>query len=281
MRYSEVTFFCQGGEVWQQELLIQELGNAGFDTFEERPSGFVGYIASDQLDTDLLDRVLIMLPLGFVVDYEVKEIKPQNWNILWESNFDPIVVGNQCYVRATFHDPKPEFPYELVIDPKMSFGTGHHQTTSMMLQYILEGNWENKHLLDMGCGTGILSVLAAKMGASSVLAIDYDANCIDNTQENAKLNNVEPIISVKIGSDGEIIGLVFDSIFANINRNILLDHLKTYADALKKGGTLYVSGFYRVNDLNVLIEKAKDVGLYFISEKFDEPWSAAQFQKSD
>ncbi|WP_257093365.1 50S ribosomal protein L11 methyltransferase [Sphingobacterium sp. E70] len=145
-----------------KDLLVSDLADIGFDTFEDTESGFAAYIPAANLDLQALETLMLNLDEGFEVDYKVQEIENQNWNKLWESNFNPIEVGGQCYVRATFHDAKPDFPYEIIIDPKMSFGTGHHQTTSMMLQYILENDFEGKQVLDMGCGTGILAILASK-----------------------------------------------------------------------------------------------------------------------
>ncbi len=280
MRYSEVNFYCTNGESWQQELLIQDLGNLGFDTFEERDFGFSGYLPTERFDADLVDQLLRSLPLPFHVDYEVKEIETQNWNAIWESNFSPIMIDDQCYVRASFHPARRDVPLEIVITPKMSFGTGHHQTTAMMARYILEGkSWEGKSVLDMGCGTGILGILAAKMGASDVLAIDNDEICVENTLENAQLNNVKFLIKSALGSVEKINGLVFDAIFANINRNILLEHMSAYSASMRSGSSLYISGFYRESDLEILKVKAEDHNLAFISSKFDDPWAAAHFEK--
>jgi len=169
MKYSEVIFTRRQGEEWQQDVFIAELADIGFDTFEHTPEGFSAYIPSALLDIQALDTLLIGASAGFSVDYQIKDLEEQNWNTLWESNFNPITVADQCHVRATFHPSKPEFAYEIVIDPKMSFGTGHHQTTSLMLTYILENDFQGKKVLDMGCGTGILAILAAYKGASELL----------------------------------------------------------------------------------------------------------------
>src|SRR5690606_36306635 len=146
----------------------------GFDTFEVQPDGFSGYIATEQLNLEAVESLLIHQPPGFDVRYLVNENAPRNWNAEWERNFDPVVIDDRCYVRATFHEPDPSYPYEIVIDPKMAFGTGHHQTTSLMMHYMLETKFEGKRVLDMGCGTGILAILAAKLGATAILAIDND-----------------------------------------------------------------------------------------------------------
>jgi ribosomal protein L11 methyltransferase len=181
-------------------------------------------------------------------------------------------------VRATFHEAKPEFPYEIIIDPKMSFGTGHHQTTSMMLQYILENDFNGKQVLDMGCGTGILAILASKKGANSVLAVDYDEICVESVIENRALNHVEHIEAL-CGSYEVLTGRVFDVILANINRNILLEQLPQYALSIRTGGELYLSGFYEQEDLAILSDAATSLGFEFISNKVLNNWCAAKFVK--
>ncbi|MDF2479483.1 MAG: ribosomal protein methyltransferase [Sphingobacterium sp.] len=278
MKYIEVIFQMLSGEEWQKDLLVSDLADIGFDTFEDTESGFAAYIPAANLDLQALETLMLNLDEGLEVDYNVQEIENQNWNKLWESNFNPIEVGGQCYVRATFHDAKPDFPYEIIIDPKMSFGTGHHQTTSMMLQYILENDFEGKQVLDMGCGTGILAILASKKGAESVLAVDYDDICVESVAENTALNNVNNI-STRCGSFEVLKDRVFDSILANINRNILLEQLPQYALSINKNGALYLSGFYEQEDLAILHDAAVSSGFEFVSKKVLNNWCAAKFVK--
>lgn len=278
MKYLEVIFQMLSGEEWQKDLLIADLADIGFDTFEDTESGFAAYIPAANLDLQALETLMLNLDEGIEVNYKVNEIENQNWNKLWESNFNPIEVGEQCYVRATFHDTKPDFPYEIIIDPKMSFGTGHHQTTSMMLQYILEDEFEGKAVLDMGCGTGILAILASKKGANPILAVDYDEICVDSVRENSVLNqvdNIEPLC----GSYEVLEGRSFDSILANINRNILLEQLPQYAHSIQHNGALYLSGFYEQEDLPMLLEAAQSLGFEFVSKKVLNNWCAAKFVK--
>ncbi|MCW8309734.1 50S ribosomal protein L11 methyltransferase [Sphingobacterium sp. InxBP1] len=278
MKYLEVIFQMLSGEEWQKDLLIADLADIGFDTFEDTESGFAAYIPAANLDLQALETLMLNLDEGIEVNYKVSEIENQNWNKLWESNFNPIEVGEQCYVRATFHDTKPDFPYEIIIDPKMSFGTGHHQTTSMMLQYILEDEFEGKAVLDMGCGTGILAILASKKGANPILAVDYDEICVDSVRENSVLNqvdNIEPLC----GSYEVLEGRSFDSILANINRNILLEQLPQYAHSIQHNGALYLSGFYEQEDLPMLLEAAQSLGFEFVSKKVLNNWCAAKFVK--
>lgn len=280
MKYSAVTFTSSTIEDWQKDLLISELAEIGFDTFEDIDGGFEAYIPSANLDIQALESVLLSEVDGFDLDYQVKEIEEKNWNQLWESNFNPILVDNKCYVRATFHEDRPEFPYQIIIDPKMSFGTGHHQTTSMMLSFILENDFNAKEVLDMGCGTGILAILASKRGAKQLLAVDYDPICVDSVIENVQLNDVNNI-AAKLGSKEAIEGLTFDTILANINRNILLDQLETYSTCLANGGELYLSGFYDGEDLEILKQKADSVGFQYVENKVLDNWCAAKFTKAN
>jgi len=279
MKYSEVRFTCKGGEEWHRDVLMQDLATTGFDTFESSEDGFSGYIASEQLNLQVLESLLIHQPIGFEVSYTVREILPENWNAVWERNFEPVTVADQCYVRATFHPARPDVPYEIVIDPKMAFGTGHHQTTSLVMSYMLDGSFSGKRVLDMGCGTGILAILASKMGAVDIWAIDNDPVCIDSVMENVALNNASAI-EAKCGSTEWITGEYFDVILANINRNVLLDQLASYGRALNAGGRLYVSGFYEGGDLQLLTETASHCGLVFESHRVLDGWAAACFRKA-
>lgn len=280
MKYTAVTFTSSTIEEWQKDLLIAELANLGFDTFEDQDQGFVAYVPSSNLDIQALETVLATEAVGYDISYQVEELENKNWNQVWESNFSPILVDDQCYVRATFHEDKPEYPYQIIIDPKMSFGTGHHQTTSMMLSFILENNFEGKRVLDMGCGTGILAILASKRGAKDILAVDFDPICVESVNENKELNQVSNI-EAKLGSKEVIVGLQFDVVLANINRNILLDQFDVYASDLPDAGELYISGFYDGEDLEILREKAESLGFQFVEKKVLDTWCAAKFIKAN
>lgn len=281
MRYIEVKIHCKSGESWQIDLLIESMGELGYDTFEEFDGGFNAYIAAEQFEEESLKSILYQAESGLIVEYEVKEIKQENWNAVWESNFNPISIADACYVRATFHEPNPNFKYEIIIDPKMSFGTGHHQTTSMMMEYVLETDNQNKEVLDMGCGTGILAILSVKKGAKSVLAVDYDPVCIDSVEENKILNQVQDKIESRLGSIEvvEVEGEKFDIIYANINRNILLNQITHYFKVLRNNSFLYISGFFVENDLNFLIEECEKIGFKYKNSKNNEAWAAACFEK--
>jgi ribosomal protein L11 methyltransferase len=276
MNYYELLFTTITTEDYQQDLLIGALGEIGFDTFEEIDLGFKAYIPVDDFNQELLDETLAAYREMFTFSYDITLIPQKNWNEVWESNFEPIQISDQVFVRATFHAPKPEFPYEIIIDPKMAFGTGHHQTTAMMMGLMLENDFAGKKVLDMGCGTGILAILASKLGATDITAIDYDVVCYESTIENSVLNNIDNIKAI-CGSKEVIPNEQYDIILANINRNILIDQMARYAEVLKPGGEIYFSGFYESPDLDIITEEARKYNLKYIIHKKDKEWVAAKF----
>ncbi len=275
MNYIELLFTTIFQEEYQQDLLMNELAEAGCDTFEEMDFGFKAYLPAASFNREKLDDRLEPFHQLLTFSYEVNLIPQKNWNAVWESNFQPIQIKDQIWVRATFHEPRPDFPFEIVIDPKMAFGTGHHQTTAMMLDFMLDTVFTGKKTLDMGCGTGILAILAAKKGATEITAIDYDPVCCESTTENATLNYIENI-RVLCGSKEVIPDEQFDVILANINRNILSDQLETYSQRLKAGGLLFLSGFYEP-DLEILKAVATNVQLKYLQHKKSSDWVAAKF----
>ncbi|HVW95789.1 MAG TPA: 50S ribosomal protein L11 methyltransferase [Mucilaginibacter sp.] len=278
MNYTELQFTTQPAEEYQQDLLINALSEIGFDTFEETDNGFRAYIPSNTFIQSSLDEILTVYQDIFPFSYVTTAIPQKNWNEVWESNFEPIELGDQIHVRASFHQAKQEFRYEIVIDPKMAFGTGHHQTTSMMLETMLETNFENTKVLDMGCGTGILAIMASKLGASEITAIDFDPVCYESTIENALLNAVENI-EVICGSKEVIPDKQYHVILANINRNILLDQMARYNEALMPGGEICFSGFYEHPDLEIIRNSAENLGMKYLSHKKNNDWVAAKFVK--
>lgn len=277
MTYIELVFTLQSAEEFHKDLLINALSEIGFDTFEDTDLGFKAYIPESELDQIKLDSLAADFADMFSFTYTLSKIPHQNWNEVWESNFEPIQVADRCYIRATFHEPHPEFEHEIVIDPKMAFGTGHHQTTALMMEFMLEEDFQGKEVLDMGCGTGILAILASKLGAKEVLAIDYDEICYESTIENSDLNKIGNIKAL-MGSKEVIPDQKFDMILANINRNILIDQLETYARVATVGTLLFLSGFYEELDLSILKEKCSSLGFTYLQHKELNNWAAAKFR---
>jgi len=278
MNYTELIFTINNAEGYERDLLIDALGGIDFDTFEETEQGFKAYIPQASFNKAVLDEVLSAYREMFDFSYETNLIPQKNWNQEWESNFEPIQIGDQVWVRATFHEARPDFPYEIVIDPKMAFGTGHHQTTAMMMELMLAADFKGKKVLDMGCGTGILAILAEKLGATDLMAIDYDPVCYESTIENAALNHASHTKAL-CGSKEVIPNEQYDIILANINRNILIDQMDRYAEVLKPGGEIYFSGFYEEPDLQIIKDEAGKYGLKYITHLKNKEWVAARFVK--
>lgn len=225
------------------EILVAELGEKPFESFLETEFGVTAYVQKDLWTPTILDDIYLLTSPEFTISYTVEEIEQVNWNEEWEKNFDPIDVNGKCHVRAPFH-PKTEAEFDIVIEPKMSFGTGHHETTHMMIQHLLETDLVNKKTLDMGCGTAILAILAEMKGAKPIDAIDIDNWCYLNSIENAERNNCSHI-AVFEGDADLLKGKKYDVIIANINRNILLNDIPVYASCLNAKGLLFLSGFYK------------------------------------
>lgn len=234
------------------EILIAELGYAGFESFVETNDGVTAYIQKEEWNAAILNDIQILESDEFKISYTYKDIAQTNWNAEWEKNFNPIIVDDLVTVRAPFHDT-PTTKFDLVIEPKMSFGTGHHETTHMMIQHILKNDFQNKSVLDMGCGTGVLAILAEKCGATKLDAIDIDNWCYLNSVENIERNNCHNIEAYE-GDVKLLEGKSYDMIIANINRNILLADISAYAKCLNNNGSLFLSGFYDEDIPNIEVE---------------------------
>jgi len=225
------------------EILIAELGFAGFESFVENDYGVIAYIQQEDWNEHMLDDINILRSDEFSITYEKNVIEQTNWNKEWENNFSPIQVDGQVSIRAPFHD-NPNLHYDIIIEPKMSFGTGHHETTHMMIQHLMELDLDNKKVLDMGCGTGILAIFAEMKGAKPIDAIDIDSWCYKNSIENCERNHCSHI-KVYEGNASLLKNKKYDLIIANINRNILLNDIQIYASCLHDKGVLLLSGFYK------------------------------------
>ena len=258
------------------EILIAQLSQLGFDSFQENNDGISAYIDSSVLSTVKVQDIQILNSTEFNISFESNNVKKQNWNIKWESNFEPIYIDKICCVRAPFHK-KSNFKYDLVIEPKMSFGTGHHETTSMMISFILANSFYNSSVCDIGCGTAVLAILAEKRGANRIDAIDIDNWCYLNSIENIKRNNSENI-NVYEGEVEKLMHFKYDNIFANINLNVLLADIPIYSKMLNKDGVLYLSGFYK-KDINSIEKVAEISNLSLVDSKVKNQWVALKFTK--
>ena len=256
------------------EILIAELGYAGFESFVETDEGVSAYIQKDDWNENILEDIYILGSDEFKISFTFEDIEQVNWNEEWEKNFNPIIVDEVCSVRAPFHE-KPETEYDIVIEPKMSFGTGHHETTHMMIQHILKNDFKDKSVLDMGCGTGVLAILAEMKGAKPIDAIDYDNWCYLNSLENVERNNCKHI-TVFEGDASLLKDQKYDTIIANINRNILLNDLASYIKCLNLNGTLFVSGFYN-DDIPAIEEECNKNGLTIVESLERNNWVALKF----
>lgn len=259
-----------------REILMAELAAIDFDSFQETATGFIAHATIGMNEVEIKE-VLSRYENEAEASYQIEKVQRQNWNKKWEESYDPINVDNEVFVRATFHEAKPEIPLEIIINPKMSFGTGHHETTYLMMKSQLEIDHKNKVVLDAGCGTGILSILAGKLGAESLVAYDNDPWVKDNIEENFKINNTKSEILI-----GTVLDLSFskefDIILANINKNILLHDIPYYADLLAASGRLLLSGFY-VHDLPDIQKEAEKNGLYLEKTNDKSEWMTARFLK--
>ena len=279
MAFIEIKLTLAQAEPWK-DVFTSLLADAGCDSFMDGESEniLLAYIKEELYDAASIGQLLQNHGFDTEVTYDISRIEEQDWNAVWEASYEPVTIAGRCHIRAPFHEPKPEVEYEIIIEPKMSFGTAHHETTSLMIEYILEEDFNGKSVLDMGSGTGVLAILARKRGASPVVAIDNDPWAYENNLENNIRNHISDM-TVKLGDALSIGNDTFDLIIANINRNILLNDMHHYAKALNAGGCIFFSGFYEGHDLDMIKEKAESLGLTFHSCKVRNHWVAAKFVK--
>ncbi len=278
MDYAQVKVDIVPYSQQEVDITIALLAELDFESFVETESGFNAYIPSRQLENIDLNAFFANLPNKAKLSFCVTTIKSQNWNKQWESNFEPIAVENLCRIMAPFHQSEEGYEMEITIEPKMAFGTGHHQTTWLMIKELFTLDLKNKTVLDMGCGTGILAIVAEKLGASRITAIDIDTWAFENTIENIQANGcirIEPFL----GSSSLLVNQFFDVILANINLNILLNDIPIYTKSLTSKGILLLSGIL-LDDIPQIKEVAKKSGLILFSKSIKDNWVALGFLKS-
>lgn len=275
MDYLEIKITCL--EEFR-EILIAELAEIGFDSFLETEEGVDAYIPESDLDRDKLQEILAQYQVPGQIEWREGILPKVNWNEEWEKNYDPIEVEDLVYVRASFHSSQPGFRYEIVINPKMSFGTGHHATTFQMLRHQGDLDHQGKRVLDVGSGTGILAIMAHLLGAKSVEAFDIDDWCVDNGNENFDLNGLQTRMGLGTIREVNPSG-TFDILLANINKNVLLDELAIYAGLLQEGGFLLLSGFY-TEDIDDLLQVASPLGLDLVKRSSKDNWAALILKKT-
>jgi ribosomal protein L11 methyltransferase len=261
-----------------RDILIAQLGEIGFESFVENENGVQAYIQKDKYKEVLIGEMSIISNSDFKITATTKIIEDENWNAEWEKNFELINVENQCVIRAPFHQKLDGVDYDIVIDPKMSFGTGHHETTYLMIKRLLALDLAAKKVLDMGCGTGVLAILAKMKNAATIEAIDIDEWAYNNALENIGNNNCEGIV-VKLGG-AEKIESNFDVLIANINRNILLNDMSKYVDAMLSGGSLLLSGFFS-SDIEMLLASTSNLGLELVFTESKNDWIILHLVKND
>ena len=277
MEYTKITCKLSPDGELARELLIAELGDAGFESFVETDDAVEAFIPTRSFSQELLAEERFQNNEFFKFQYTREEIADQNWNEVWEQNyFEPLLIEDQCLVRAPFHETFPAARYEIIINPRMAFGTGNHETTHMMIKAMLEMDFAGKSVLDMGCGSGILSILASMKGAAKVTAIDIDEWSYSNTIENAALNGAHNIV-VLLGDANLLGNETYELVLANIQRNILLQDMPVYRNVLRPGGELVMSGFY-TTDLEAISEKAVSLGLKPVQTYERSSWCAARFK---
>lgn len=279
MNYIEAAFICNPNNEIIREVLSAELAEVGFESFVDTDNGSTAYIQESLCSKEAIDTVISNFPLEAKITYSTSLIEGKDWNEEWEKNyFKPLIIDDKCIIQSTFHKEPATYEYNILIDPKMAFGTGHHQTTELMIREILNMDFSGKSVLDMGCGTAILGILASMRGADPILAIDIDQWAYDNAKENLDLNKVSNIDVQIGGADLLTADKTFDVILANINRNILLNDLHAYAAVLNAEGILFMSGFY-TEDIPALTEECNKNGLTFVHSNSKDNWANVKFIK--
>ena len=275
MKTFEYSFTAPSSDI-QHDMLTTMLAEIGFDSFMDDAMGLKAYCSADNRDDLAVENLLLEPPFSDIRLLKVEEMPDKDWNEVWEASYQPVVVNDRCRVRAPFHEPDPSFEFDLVIEPKMSFGTANHETTAQIIQLMLETGFQGKTVLDMGSGTAVLAILAKKLGAARTVAIDNDEWAYRNAFTNTELNGVSDI-EIILGDASAIQGS-FDVVLANINRNILLRDMHLYVAAMRPDAHIFFSGFY-TEDLESIKAEAERLGLHYCRHLSRNNWVAAEFVK--
>lgn len=280
MKYLEVTFTVTPTSETANDIIAALAAELGFESFVESPQGTIGYVPAHLFDEQALTDALTDFPMPDThITFTSCEMEDKNWNEEWEKNFfEPIVVDSRCVIHSTFHKDYPKADFDIIINPQMAFGTGHHQTTRLIISYLLDIDLQDKTVLDMGCGTSILAILASMRGAKALTAIDIDEWCVNNSIDNFALNHIDNIKVFQGDASSLAAEGPFDIIIANINRNILLADMQYYVARMNEGAEIYFSGFYE-SDLPLIQAEAERLGLRYLSHRVEKEWTAAQFVK--
>ena len=260
------------------DILVARLNEIEFESYSEVEGGIRAYVQTKLLDTDAAKEILSEISKLTKVSFTINKVEQRNWNAEWESNYSPVVINDSCVIRAHFHNNFPALKYEIIITPKMSFGTGHHQTTLLMVNEMFNLDLKEKFILDMGSGTGVLAILASKLGARHLIAIDSDEWAFKNAKENSQLNNISNINFIH-GDINDIGDTKFDVVLANISRNVILNDIEIYVDQMKDDGEILLSGFLK-EDIPLILEKTGQLGLELVVVKNKDKWQMLHLRRA-
>ena len=259
------------------DIIVARLNEIDFESYSEDENGVKAYVQTHLLDENAVKEIISEVSELCVLTFSISKVKQENWNQQWESNFEPVVINDKCVIRAHFHQPIHDVDFEIIITPKMSFGTGHHETTSLVMNEMFSLDFNNKSVLDMGCGTGVLAILASKLGANSLVGIDFDEWAVENAEENSVLNSIDNIDYIH--GDADAIGdATFDIIVANINRNIILQDIEKYVGAMNEKSEIIFSGFLK-EDIPLILEKSEQLGLDLVVSRNKNKWQILHLKK--
>ena len=276
MEYTEVDIRLKSVNPFA-DIIVAKLNEIDFESYAEDANGVKAYVQTLLLNENAVKEIISEVAELCELTFSISKVKQENWNKQWESNFEPVVINDKCVIRANFHQPIPDVDFEIIITPKMSFGTGHHETTSLVMNEMFSLDFNNKSVLDMGCGTGVLAILASKLGANSLVGIDFDEWAVENAEENSALNSIDNIDYIH--GDADAIGdATFDIIVANINRNIILQDIEKYVGAMNEKSEIIFSGFLK-EDIPLILEKSEQLGLDLVVSKNKNKWQMLHLKK--